>query len=75
MRIKMLTIIAGPEGVAAPGQIIDRPEDEAKLLVAAGYAVSAEAYPTRSAAKPEAAVMEPEDAAVMRKAKGRKGAR
>lgn len=78
MKIKMRTILAGPGGVAQPGQIIDRPEEEAKQLVERGYAV----YVTPPRPKvgeesitkePEAAVVEQAEAAVMPRAKGRKG--
>ena len=38
MRIKMKTIMAGPQGVYDIGTIIDMPRDKALAMVAAGYA-------------------------------------
>lgn len=39
MRIKMITIQAGPEGTREPGQVIDVPDAEARQLIEGGYAV------------------------------------
>jgi len=41
MRIKFLTSAAGAHGSFAPGQVGDVPADEAKRLIAAGYAEAA----------------------------------
>lgn len=38
MLVKMRTLSAGPSATLHPGQIYDRPEAEAKALVAGGYA-------------------------------------
>jgi hypothetical protein len=43
MRIKMLTLMAGPDEVRKPGQIVDVPDKEAKSLVDGGYAVAVKA--------------------------------
>lgn len=39
MRIKMLTIQAGPNGTREAGQVVDVPDEEARQLIAGGYAV------------------------------------
>jgi hypothetical protein len=41
MKIKMLTLDAGPDGVREPGKIYEVPNAEAKQLIAGGYAVDA----------------------------------
>lgn len=33
MKVKLKTIMAGPEGTAQPGQVVDVPEGEARYLV------------------------------------------
>ena len=38
MKVKMITKMAGPQGVANPGQEIDLPEKLARSLVDGGYA-------------------------------------
>ncbi len=38
MKVKLKTLMAGPEGVFQPGSVIDLAMDEADSLVAAGYA-------------------------------------
>lgn len=38
MLVRMKTTMAGPDGCASPGQIIDPSEEEARTLVAGGYA-------------------------------------
>lgn len=38
MRIKMKSTMAGPDGNASPGQVIDVPDTEARALLAGGYA-------------------------------------
>jgi hypothetical protein len=38
MKVKLKTLMAGPEGVFQPGSVIDIDMDEADSLVAAGYA-------------------------------------
>lgn len=41
MNVKMLTLDAGPDGVRQPGKIYDVPANEAKALIAGGYAIDA----------------------------------
>ena len=38
MKVKMLTLQAGPKGVREPGKEYDVPDKEAKELIAGGYA-------------------------------------
>jgi hypothetical protein len=38
MRVRLKTMMAGPEGVFQPGSVIDLEVDEAEALVSAGYA-------------------------------------
>jgi len=45
MKIKMLTLAAGPGGVRQPGQIYEVAEKEAKSLIEGGYAVDAAHLP------------------------------
>lgn len=42
MKIKLLTLMAGPTGVYNAGQIIDMTEAQAKELIQGGYAVACE---------------------------------
>lgn len=37
MKIKMLTISAGPDGVIRPGDVIDVEKKEGKALIGGGY--------------------------------------
>lgn len=41
MKVQMLTLDAGPDGVRQPGKIYDVPATEAKTLITGGYAVDA----------------------------------
>jgi hypothetical protein len=38
VKIRMLSIMAGPDGNADAGQVIERPDDVARGLIEAGYA-------------------------------------
>ncbi len=38
MRIRLKTLMAGPEGVSQPGSVIDIDPDQAARLIAAGHA-------------------------------------
>jgi uncharacterized protein YbjT (DUF2867 family) len=49
MRIKMLTLQAGPAGVRSPGSVYDVPPVEAEALIAGGYAVKVEKEKTEAA--------------------------
>lgn len=55
MRIRMLTLLAGPEGIRSPGSVVEVPPAEAAALIEGGFAVSAEP-PSRAA--PAAPVVE-----------------
>ena len=50
MRIKMKTLMAGPDGIRKPDTVYDLPTAEAEALIAGGFAEKVE-----RAAKPEAA--------------------
>ena len=43
MKIKMLTLAAGPEGVTLPGSIVDIDEAAARQLIRGCYAIAMEA--------------------------------
>ncbi len=49
MKIKMLTLMAGPDGVRQPGRVYDLPPAEAAALIEAGAAEKVEAKPVASA--------------------------
>lgn len=49
MRVKMKTLMAGPDGVRKPDTVHDLPSAEAEALIAGGYAEKVE-----KVAKPEA---------------------
>ena len=38
MKLRLKTLMAGPDGVFPPGSVIDPPDDEAEALISAGYA-------------------------------------
>ena len=42
MKIKMKTTMAGPDGIATVGSVVELSDDQAKDLIAGGYAVSME---------------------------------
>lgn len=42
MKIRMKTLMAGPGGVAFPGQIVDVPPETGRLLIEGGYAEAVE---------------------------------
>lgn len=42
MRVKLLTLMAGPDGVFSVGQVIDIPEGQAQHLIESGCAVAIE---------------------------------
>ena len=60
MKIKMLTLQAGPDGVRKAGQSYDVPNKEANELIAGGYAVAVK-------------VEENAEAPLERTAKGKRG--
>ena len=73
MRIEMITQMAGPDGNASPGQIIDVDPQTAQALADGGYAVIVD-NPAKVEQPPviETAAMEPQEKAVMPKARKRK---
>ena len=38
MKIRLKTLVAGPEGVSLPGSLIEHSPEEARTLIAGGYA-------------------------------------
>ena len=42
MRVRMLTLMAGPEGIRSPGSVVDVPQADAVALIDGGFAESAE---------------------------------
>lgn len=55
MKIKMITLDAGPDGVRRPGEVHDVPTLEAEALIAGGYAVKVDADTPVSQPKPRTA--------------------
>lgn len=53
MKIKMITLAAGPEGVKHPGKIYDVSDTEAKAFVTGGYAEYVGAAPAETIAQPQ----------------------
>lgn len=39
MKVRAITLMAGPGGVIHPGQVFDAPDEKAKALIAGRYAV------------------------------------
>ena len=68
MRIQMVTLMAGPDGVLEPGQIADLPAAKAKALIDGGFArlpkEAAKAAPPPGA-EIESEMLEPPETAVM----------
>lgn len=67
MKIKLLTLMVGPEGSFSPGSVLDFEENKAKVLVAGGYAVSLEPEPVQEV------MPEPEESKPTKKVKPKKG--
>ncbi len=42
MKVRMKTLMAGPDGVLQPGQVVDLPVEQAETLIAGGFAVAVE---------------------------------
>lgn len=53
MRVQLKSLLANPQRVARPGQIVDLAASEARALVAAGYATHAEDTPQPPTPQPE----------------------
>lgn len=58
MKVKLLTLMAGPDGTYNAGQIIDMTEAQAKELIQGGYAVACE-MPVKKAVVIETATVQP----------------
>ena len=52
MKVKFKTRSSGPEGTSYPGQVVDVPESEARMLAEGGYAVLLEQPRTAEAEQP-----------------------
>ena len=52
MKVKFKTRSSGPEGTIYPGQVVDVPESEARMLADGGYAVLLEQPRTAEAEQP-----------------------
>lgn len=52
MKVKFKTRSSGPEGTIYPGQVVDVPESEARMLAEGGYAVLLEQPRTAEAGQP-----------------------
>lgn len=55
MKVKMLTLDAGPDGIREPGKIYEMPEKEGRELIKRGYAVDAAHLKPARRAAPERA--------------------
>lgn len=64
MKLKLLTLMAGPHGVYNAGQIVDMPEAQAKELIGSGYAVACE-MPAKKAVVMESAMVQPPETTMM----------
>jgi hypothetical protein len=75
MKIRLKTLMAGPDGVATPGSVIEASDDEARMLIDGGFAeavqrVAGSAHAETSAV--ETAAFEPGNRAVKPPARPRK---
>jgi hypothetical protein len=71
MKVKMITTMAGPDGGANPGQIIEVDEGKGKALVAGGFGAEVCPGTTAQPAAPEAAIVAPQENAALPSPKGR----
>ena len=74
MKIRLITLMAGPEGVFPPGSVIEVSPEEARALIAGGYAehVPPAALPKVEPSAVETAAVQPGSRAVRPEAKARK---
>ena len=75
MKIRLITLMAGPEGVFPPGSVIEVSPEEARALIAGGYAepVPRQAAPPKDELPPvETAAVQPGSRAVRPESKARK---
>jgi hypothetical protein len=59
MKIKMLTLAAGPDGINRPGTIIDVDETVARQLISGCYATAAETKNEDNKTNPESGTAKP----------------
>jgi hypothetical protein len=71
MRIQMVTLMAGPDGVLEPGQIADLPSAQAKALIDGGFARPAKEG--KALAPIETEMIKPPETAVLPDAKAKGG--
>ena len=75
MRVRLKTLMAGPEGVFLPGSVIEVSPEEANALIAGGFAEQVEQSGKTEATEPapvETAAVEPGYRAVRPTARPRK---
>lgn len=53
MRIRMITLSAGVDGIVHPGEILDLPQKEAEVLLLGGYAAPVDNVRTIPGKKPK----------------------
>ncbi len=73
MKVRMLTLMAGPDGILRPDQVVDLPKKKAQALIDGGFAVKVAApkpKPKKQAA-PEKATAEPPENAAQPEAEGK----
>ena len=59
MRVRLKTVMAGPDGVFHAGSVIDPPTDVAEALIAAGYAERLERSVETATVEPGARAVKP----------------
>jgi hypothetical protein len=59
MKVRLKTLMAGPEGVFGPGSVIDLDTDQAEALVSAGYAERLERRVETAALEPGTRAVKP----------------
>ena len=75
MKIRLITLMAGPEGVFPPGSVIEVSPEEARALIAGGYAEPVPHLAAAPKVEPsaiETAAVQPGSRAVRPEAKARK---
>ena len=75
MKVRLLTLMAGPEGVVHPGAVIEVSPEEAEALITGGFAERVEQSGKPETAEPapvETAAIEPGNRAVRPAARPRK---
>lgn len=60
MKVKMVTLAAGPEGMLRPGAEIDLPQEKAMALIEGGYAVPVHVVRETATVEPPEQAVEPE---------------